>query len=155
MKFGKPSAKSIKVTLFSSAIFLIGASGYYLLEIWFRGFSHWTMALCGGTCLCLIFWVNRRLSKRSLILRAAIGAIIITVVEFITGCLVNLWLHWNVWDYSHLPLNLLGQISLAFSALWFLLCLPVCYGCSLTVRLYANVQKTLQKNKAKGRSLFS
>ena len=48
-----------------------------------------------------------------------IGSTIITVLEFITGCIVNLWLGWNVWDYSNLPLNLLGQICLPFSILWY------------------------------------
>ena len=48
-----------------------------------------------------------------------IGSTIITVLEFITGCIVNLWLGWNVWDYSNLPLNLLGQICLPFSTLWY------------------------------------
>ena len=47
-----------------------------------------------------------------------IGSIIITILEFITGCIVNLWLGWNIWDYSNLPYNLLGQISLFSSIGW-------------------------------------
>ena len=51
----------------------------------------------------------------------AIGAIIITALEFIVGVIVNLILKWNIWDYSMLPFNILGQISLPFSLIWFLL----------------------------------
>ena len=47
-----------------------------------------------------------------------IGGTIITILEFITGCIVNLWLGWNIWDYSELPYNLLGQISLFSSIGW-------------------------------------
>ena len=50
-----------------------------------------------------------------------IGAGIITTLEFITGVIVNLILNLNVWDYSLEPYNLLGQVCLAYSNLWFLL----------------------------------
>ena len=43
---------------------------------------------------------------------------IATIGEFVTGCIVNLWLGWNVWDYSNMPYNLLGQICPQFIALW-------------------------------------
>lgn len=48
-----------------------------------------------------------------------LGSVIITLLEFVCGCIVNLLLHWNVWDYSNLPFNILGQICLPFSILWF------------------------------------
>lgn len=35
-----------------------------------------------------------------------------------TGCVVNLMLGWEVWDYGGLPWNILGQVSLKYSALW-------------------------------------
>jgi len=47
-----------------------------------------------------------------------IGVGIILTLEFISGCIVNLWLNLNVWDYSNMPLNLLGQICLPFALLW-------------------------------------
>ena len=124
-------ARSSKTPLILLILFPIGAAGYYALELAFRGFSHWTMALCGGLCVCLIFLANRKLADRPLLLRALTGAAIITAVEFVTGCIVNLWLGWGIWNYSHLPLNLLGQITPVFSVIWFLLCIPVCMGCSL------------------------
>ena len=120
--------------LFFALLFCVGAAGYFLIEILFRGFSHWTMALCGGLCLCLIYLANKRLARHSLFLRALCGSLIITAVEFAAGCLLNLYLGWGIWDYSQLPLNLLGQISALFSGLWFLLSIPVCIACSLLDR---------------------
>ena len=48
-----------------------------------------------------------------------IGSIVVTTLEFITGCIVNLWLGWNVWHYEHF--DILGQICLPFSILWLFL----------------------------------
>lgn len=50
--------------------------------------------------------------------QVVIGAGIITVLEFLTGCVVNLWLGWGVWDYSNKPGNILGQICPQFFLLW-------------------------------------
>ena len=50
-------------------------------------------------------------------------------VEFVVGCIVNLLLGWNVWNYEQLPLHLFGQICPLFSILWFFLSallLPLC-----------------------------
>ena len=88
------------------------------------------MALCGGICLDIIYHMNQKLKRKHICVRAALGAGIITAVELICGCLVNLTFHWDVWDYSHLPLNFLGQICLPFTLLWMGLCFPVCAICS-------------------------
>ena len=119
-------AEALKAIMRDSALFAVGGGGYYLMEVICRGYSHWSMAICGGTCLLAIFHTNRRMSDKRLFTRAAVGAGIITAVEFICGCIVNLALGWRVWDYSHLPMNLLGQICFPFSLLWFGLCIPVC-----------------------------
>lgn len=113
-----------------AALFLVGGLGYYAMELAFRGRSHWSMALCGGICLCAVYHMNRALQEKPLIVRAGIGSLIITAVELLCGCLVNLVLQWNVWDYSRLPWNLWGQICLPFSLLWLALCFPVCTVCS-------------------------
>ncbi len=113
----------------NALLFTLGGSGYYCLEVVTRGFSHWSMALCGGICLLTIYHLNARLCRRRIYFRALIGATVITCVEFAAGCVVNLLLGWNVWDYSHLPMNLLGQICLPFSVLWFGLCIPICAIC--------------------------
>ena len=129
----------------SLLLFPIGAVGYYALEIAFRGYSHWSMALCGGLCICLIYVANRKLFRFPLLLRALIGTAIITAVEFIAGCILNLWLGWNIWSYESLPYNLLGQIAPTFSALWFLLCLPVCFVFTITEKHFRGLVSKRKK----------
>ena len=103
-----------------SLLFFIGGFVYYLIEIIYRGYSHWTMAVLGGFLFVLIGLINEFLSwDTSLLLQGLIGCISITVFEFITGCIVNLWLGWHVWDYSDEICNVFGQISLPFIVLWY------------------------------------
>ena len=73
-----------------------------------------------------------------LVVKCLFGAITITVLEFIAGCIVNLWLGWGVWDYSGMMFNLFGQICLPFSLLW----IPVSLGAML---LYDVLEKRLRK----------
>lgn len=104
-------------------LFLFAAGGllYNLLEMAYRGRSHWTMFLLGGLCFICLGLINEVLSwDTPLWKQALIGATIITVLEFITGCVVNLWLGWMVWDYSNMPGNILGQICPKFFLLWIL-----------------------------------
>ena len=101
-------------------LFFIGGSLYGLLEILFRGHTHWTMFILGGACFVVMGLLNEyKIPWHWCLLRqAVISACIITIFEFFTGCIVNLWLGWQVWDYSNLPFNLLGQICLYFFLLW-------------------------------------
>ena len=102
----------------------IGGLIYVLLELIWRGYSHWTMFLLGGTCFILLGLINEILDwDTPLTLQMLIGCTVITVLEFITGCVVNLWLGWNVWDYSDIKFNILGQISLYSSIGWYFISL--------------------------------
>ena len=121
-----------KAALRDAALLAVGGGGYYLAEVLYRGYSHWSMAVCGGVCLLSIYHMNKRMSEQGLLLRALAGAGLITAVELICGSIVNLALDLKVWDYSHMPFNLLGQICLPFSLLWFAVCIPVCALCSKT-----------------------
>jgi uncharacterized membrane protein len=108
-------------------IFLIGAMGYGLLERVFRGFTHWTMLLTGGLVLVILYYVNSKNENAPLWQKCLVGTFIITMIELAVGCVVNLWLGWNVWDYSAYSFNFMGQICLAFTILWFVLCIPLSY----------------------------
>lgn len=100
----------------------IGGGIYYTLEMLHRGYSHWTMFILGGVCFIALGLINEVLDwETSLLVQMGIGCVIITVLEFITGCIVNIWLEWNIWDYSEKLFNIAGQISLGSSAVWFLL----------------------------------
>ncbi|MBR6709174.1 MAG: hypothetical protein IKL84_05795 [Clostridia bacterium] len=105
-----------------------GAVGYYGIEVLWRGWSHWTMALAGALCFSLYYALCSK-TRLPILLRALCGAAIITAVEFTVGLIVNLNLGWAVWDYSGIPLNLMGQVCLNYSLLWFLLCLPAAGLC--------------------------
>jgi len=101
-------------------LYLIGGRVYTWIEILWRGFTHWTMFHLGGACFVIMGLLNeyKYTWKTSLFKQSVISAFVITVFEFFTGCIVNLWLGWNVWDYSGLPFNLLGQICLYYFFLW-------------------------------------
>lgn len=103
---------------------LIGVLGgllYIGLEVLWRGHSHWTMFLLGGICFVSIGLLNEFWPGMPLIGQMAAGALIVSAAELVVGLIVNVWLSWNVWDYSYLPGNLWGQVSLPYAALWFLL----------------------------------
>lgn len=77
------------------------------------------MFLLGGLCFIGIGLINEIIPwDMPLWQQIIIGAGIITALEFLTGCIVNLWLGWDVWDYSGLPGNILGQICPQFFLLW-------------------------------------
>ncbi len=105
-------------------VFASGGIIYSLIEVIFRGFTHWTMTLTGGAALLIIYIMNIKIKARSLILRCFAGCAIITALEFAVGCIVNRGLNMQVWDYSDEKYNVLGQICPLFSILWFLLCVP-------------------------------
>lgn len=109
----------LKPALKHAVLAAVGGSVYVLLELALRGRSHWTMFLLGGLCFVLIGLINEVIPwETPLLLQGVIGSAIVTALEFATGCIVNLWLGWGVWDYSNLPFNILGQICLPFSLLW-------------------------------------
>lgn len=101
---------------------VFGGLVYFLIEVGWRGYSHWTMFLLGGLCFLTVGLLNEVLPwEMDFEKQACIGGIIITVLEFITGVIVNIWLKWGVWDYTVLPFNILGQVSLPFTLIWILL----------------------------------
>jgi uncharacterized membrane protein len=100
-------------------LWVVGGNIYYLMEIIYRGYSHWTMFIVGGICFILLGLINEILSWNTpLWLQGTIGATIITGLEFISGCIINLVLKLNVWDYSNMPFNILGQVCLPFYFIW-------------------------------------
>lgn len=104
-----------------AGIFLIGGLLYNLIEIIWRGYTHWSMFLVGGLCFQLIGCIHTALRRWGLFLRCVLCSLAVTAVEFASGCLFNLKLQMNVWDYSGFPLNILGQVCLLYTILWGLL----------------------------------
>lgn len=100
-------------------LFIIGGIIYGLIEIAFRGFTHIAMLAVGGLCFSAVGLLNEFPTFRpNLLTQAILGMLIITAIEFISGVIFNIILGWHIWDYSNLPLNILGQICLPFCFAW-------------------------------------
>ena len=111
--------KSVKYLLEIFILFCVGGSIYILFEMGFRGYSHWTMFIVGGLCFLCIGAINNRIGWDFPVeYQCFIGAVIVTIIEFISGYIINIKLGWDVWDYSNMPLNIMGQICLPFTILW-------------------------------------
>lgn len=102
-------------------IFIIFGISYFTLEILSRGYSHWTMIFLGGIVSVLIGLINEITPNMRMWKQMFLGTILITVFEFILGYILNIKLGLGIWDYSNIPFNIMGQICLPFSFLWFVL----------------------------------
>lgn len=102
-------------------LFSIGAAGYGLLEILWRGYTHWSMLGAGGICFMFFGTIGEKFKKSGILLKALIGSGFITAIELIFGIIFNIILKKNVWDYSRMPLNLGGQICALYSFFWIIL----------------------------------
>lgn len=110
-------------------VFLLGAVIYNLVEVIFRGYTHWSMSVAGGSVLLIFYLLSDWLAALHPVIGGMIGALVITCIELIAGVIFNILLRQDVWDYSNMPLNFLGQICLPFSAVWFILYFPAEYLC--------------------------
>ncbi len=109
-------------------LFILGGAGYNLIELLWRGYSHWSMFFLGGTCFHLIGKIGARMRRRGWLAVGIACSAAVTAAEFVSGCFLNLRWKLNVWDYSHMFGNLYGQVCLLYSVLWgglSLLALPL------------------------------
>ena len=106
------------------SLFSIGGLLYYFIEILLRGYSHWTMFILGGMCFIYAGIQNENTAWNYPLWKQLLKVdIFVLISEFISGCILNLWLNLNIWDYSNLKYNILGQSSLLFAFLF----LPLCF----------------------------
>lgn len=108
-------------------LFFIGGGLYLLIEMLWRVITgshptHWAMFFVGGLSFILVGGINEWIPwELSLVKQSLIGTVAILLTEFISGCILNLWLGLGIWDYSDKFLNLCGQICPQFAIGWFLL----------------------------------
>jgi uncharacterized membrane protein len=116
----------------------LGGCMYYCFEILFRGFSHWSMFVLGGICFLFITRQGQMVHWKDPLWRQILRcSIFVTAMEFITGIIVNKWLHLAVWDYTDQPFQLFGQICLPFIIIFSGLCaLGIFLGGYLTSTLF-------------------
>ncbi len=97
-------------------LFYLGGCAYMGLELLYRGRTHGSMFVAGGTCFLLIGHLNHVRPRLPFPLRAVAGAGIVTMVELGIGLLCNR--NFEVWDYRDRAGNFLGQICPVFTVLW-------------------------------------
>ena len=98
---------------------LVGGLLYGLLEIAYRGHTHWTMVLLAALLCIPLDLANEVMPWRlPLALQGVIGGLTITAAELLAGLVLNCWLGLEIWDYSGLWGNLWGLV-------WCVLAIPV------------------------------
>ena len=105
-------------------LFIIFGVIYGLIEtIWKGHLTHWSMFILAGIAGTLIGSINEYISwKMPFFLQCSIGMIISTILEGLTGLIVNVWLNLHVWDYSNsFGRFFYNQCCLPFCAAWFIL----------------------------------
>ena len=109
-----------KLGLFLSCGFI-----YCMIEILFRGWSHWSMfILTGFLGVFCVDSVNNVLSfDCDYIVQILISTILCTIGEGISGIILNVWLQLNVWNYSKMAFGtfFFGQCNVIFCVAWALI----------------------------------
>lgn len=107
-----------------------GGTMYFLLEVAYKTASgrpeaiSWTMLVLAVLLCVPVERCGEELPWACpLWLQALCCAALVTAVELAAGLVLNVWLRLGVWDYSHLPGNLWGQVCPQFALLWWGLCL--------------------------------
>ena len=96
---------------------LIGGCTYYVIELLYRGYSHWTMFLLASFAFIFMGYLNEFLSwDTPLYIQCVISAIFITGFELVFGLIFNS--NYQIWDYRDMAFNYKGHISLLFSLVW-------------------------------------
>lgn len=111
-------------------LFLSCGTLYYLIECFFHFvttgnfYSHWTMFILAG--LLGVFCIDTPNNFYSFELDYAwqviISTVLCTISEGLCGMIVNVWLKWNVWNYSNLPGTFFfGQCNIFFVVAWLII----------------------------------
>lgn len=107
-----------------------GGTVYFLLEVAFKTITghperiSWTMLVVAILLTVPVERCGAQLPWNCpLWLQALACAALVTAVELVSGLALNLWLGLDIWDYTDLPGNFLGQICPQYSAVWWVLCL--------------------------------
>lgn len=106
--------------------FVFGGVSYAMIEILYRGFTHFSMFIAGGVCFIILIQLS--ISNIPFLLKCLAGGIAVCTVEFAAGCIVNLWLKLNVWDYTHYGYHIMGQVCLRYLVIWSGLSAIVMWG---------------------------
>ena len=134
-------------------LFLTGGSIYWGLEILWRGWSHISMFLAGGSCFLLLGRLDKKAARHHWLLRALLGAVMITGVELLIGMVINR--DYQIWDYRDTPGNFHGQICLPYFLLWMILALGAMGLYRLLNRWFKNTVPMIRFREHKDKRPFS
>lgn len=102
---------------------LIAGGIYLLIELAWRGYTHWTMLPLAAVIFICAGVLDEVERPPSIWQQVILGTTIATALEFVAGIILNVWLDLGIWDYSNLPGNVLGQICPQFTLAWAVLVL--------------------------------
>ena len=105
-------------------LFLVFGFIYFIIETRWKGhLTHWSMFIVAGIIGVLIGGINEYIPwEMPFFLQCGIGTVIATVIEGISGLILNIYLNLHIWDYSNVPFNFFyQQCCLPFCAAWFVL----------------------------------
>lgn len=117
-----------KLTIFT----LLGIA-YIFIEVMFTsittlkfsliGQSSLWMFLVGGCLGMLLGKINeiKSFQKLSHLVTVLLGATAITLIELLSGLILNIVCGFGIWNYTLNPLNFLGQIDIIHSTCWIIL----------------------------------
>lgn len=128
--------------------FAVGAVGYPLLELLWRGRTHPSMALAGGAVMLYASLLSYRPMRR--IEKSILITLFTLLVELLLGVIFNIWLGCNVWDYSRFRLHLFGQICPVYAGIWFLLSFPIAVFTQKSTAVLRHLLLRKQKRKEAG-----
>ena len=115
--------------ILSMLLWTWGGTMYFLLEVLYKTIRgeperiSWTMLVLAVILCVAVERAGAELPWECPLWAQAVScAALVTVVEFFAGLLLNVRLGLGIWDYSHLPGNILGQVCPQFFAVWWGLC---------------------------------
>lgn len=105
-------------------IFIISGLIYIILELLWRGHTHWTMFLCAGLCGLVMANINNNLLEfdTDFLEQVFCSALCCTTFEFLFGIIFNG--DFSIWDYRGLwgTIHALGdQVNILFFGIWIII----------------------------------
>ena len=91
-----------------------------------RGFLSGAICPIYGIGVVIVVWLLEPLAHHGLILFAG-SVVLCSILEWITGFVLEKLFHQKWWDYSDEPCNIGGYICLRFSIMWGFACVFVVY----------------------------
>lgn len=147
ISFTTESTNTVLRWMFRVCAAIFGGAYYAFLEVLWRGYTHWTMIFAGACALAFMYFVFIGTRLKSFLAKCLLSAAGVCTIEFLIGCIVNLWLRWDVWDYSEMGFNLLGQICPVFFCVWFVLSIPASFVCRMVQRIEDDIFALWQNTK--------